>query len=30
MFVCVYSVCVVLCVQVPALRRTDPPSKEAY
>jgi hypothetical protein len=32
MFVCVYSVFVLLCVQVEALRRADPtlPSKESY
>jgi hypothetical protein len=28
--VCVYSVFVLLCVQVEALRRADPPSKESY
>jgi hypothetical protein len=30
MFVCVYSVFVMSCVQVAALRRADPPSKESY
>jgi hypothetical protein len=30
MSVCVYSVFVLSCVQVAALRRTDPPSKESY
>jgi hypothetical protein len=30
MLVCVYSVFVLFCVQVAALRRTDPPSKESY
>jgi hypothetical protein len=30
MFVCVYSVFVLSCVQVAALRRADPPSKESY
>jgi hypothetical protein len=30
MSVCVYSVCAALCVQVAALRRADPPSKESY
>jgi hypothetical protein len=30
MSVCVYSVCVVSCVQVAALRRADPSSKESY
>jgi hypothetical protein len=29
MFVCVYSVYVLSCVQVPASRRADPPSKES-
>jgi hypothetical protein len=30
MSVCVYSVFVLFCVQVAALRRADPPSKESY
>jgi hypothetical protein len=30
MSVCVYSVFVLCCVQVTALRRADPPSKESY
>jgi hypothetical protein len=30
MSVCVYSVYMLSCVQVAALRRTDPPSKESY
>jgi hypothetical protein len=30
MDVCIYSVFVLLCVQVEALRRTDPSSKESY
>jgi hypothetical protein len=30
MFVCVYSVFVLSCVQVAALRRADPPSKESF
>jgi hypothetical protein len=30
MSVCVYSVFVLFCVQVAALRRADPPSKELY
>jgi hypothetical protein len=30
MSVCVYSVFVLSCVQVAALRRADPPSKESY
>jgi hypothetical protein len=30
MRVCVYSVFVLSCVQVAALRRADPPSKESY
>jgi hypothetical protein len=30
MFVCVYSVFVLLFVSVAALRRADPPSKESY
>jgi hypothetical protein len=29
-FLCVYSVCVVLCVGSAALRRADPASKESY
>jgi hypothetical protein len=29
MSACVYSVFVLFCVQVAALRRTDPPSKES-
>jgi hypothetical protein len=30
LFVCIYSVFVLSCVQVAALRRADPPSKESY
>jgi hypothetical protein len=30
MFVCVYSVSVLSCVQVAVLRRADPPSKDSY
>jgi hypothetical protein len=30
MFLCYYSVFVLACVQVAALRRGDPPSKESY
>jgi hypothetical protein len=30
MFVCIYSVFVLSCLQVAALRRIDPPSKESY
>jgi hypothetical protein len=30
MSVCVYSVFVLSCVQVAALRQADPPSKESY
>jgi hypothetical protein len=30
MFVCVYSVFVLFCVQVAALRQADPQSKESY
>jgi hypothetical protein len=30
MFVCVYSILVLFCVQVAALRRADLPSKESY
>jgi hypothetical protein len=30
MSVCLYSVFVLSCVQVEALRRADPPSKESY
>jgi hypothetical protein len=30
MSMCVYSVFVLFCVQVAALRRADPPSKESY
>jgi hypothetical protein len=30
MFICVYSVFVLSSVQVAALRRSDPPSKESY
>jgi hypothetical protein len=30
MFLCVYSVFMLFCVQVEALRRADPPSKESY
>jgi hypothetical protein len=30
MSVCVYSLVVLSCVQVAALRRSDPPSKESY
>jgi hypothetical protein len=30
MSVCVYSVFVLYCVQVAALRQADPPSKESY
>jgi hypothetical protein len=29
-YVCVYSVLVLFCVQVAALRRANPPSKESY
>jgi hypothetical protein len=29
-FMCVYSVFVLFCMQVEALRRADPPSKESY
>jgi hypothetical protein len=29
-YVCVYSMFVLSCVQVAALRRADPPSKESY
>jgi hypothetical protein len=28
--VCLFCICVVLCVQVAALRLADPPSKESY
>jgi hypothetical protein len=30
MFMCVYSVFMLFCVQVAALRRADPPSKDSY
>jgi hypothetical protein len=30
MSVCIYSLFVLSCVQVAALRRADPPSKESY
>jgi hypothetical protein len=30
MSVCVYSVFLLFCVQIAALRRADPPSKESY